>query len=321
MSVAAGRPQDGLTPVVPQPPHRLEIDFPGLAVGVAEYEEGPTGCTVMTLDRVAAVAVDVRGGMPGVFNERLSVAEAFCLAGGSILGLAASSGVATELFARRGSDPLELPAVTGGVIYDYALANRSAVYPDAALGAAALQAAEIGSIPLGTVGAGRAATCGKLGRQGWSEPGGQGAAFAEIGRARMVVLTVVNALGVVVDRQGEVVRGNRNPETGERSHVTSDDMTFSHERQQQRLARRFSEATTLTVVVTDARLGRDIVQLSRQIHVSMARVIQPFHCTGDGDTLWLASTNAVDRPGVAPTALAATASELAWDAVLRAVTS
>ena len=24
----------------------LELDFPGLRIGVAEYEEGPTGCTV-----------------------------------------------------------------------------------------------------------------------------------------------------------------------------------------------------------------------------------------------------------------------------------
>jgi hypothetical protein len=27
----------------------LEFDFPGLQVGVAAYEEGPTGCTVFSL--------------------------------------------------------------------------------------------------------------------------------------------------------------------------------------------------------------------------------------------------------------------------------
>jgi hypothetical protein len=51
----------------------------------------------------------------------------------------------------------------------------------------------------------------------------------------------------------------------------------------------------------------------------VARAIHPFHCTGDGDALWLASTNTVGDPGAVPTALAAVASELAWDAVLAAV--
>ena len=27
----------------------LEFDFPGLEIGIAEYEEGPTGCTVFHL--------------------------------------------------------------------------------------------------------------------------------------------------------------------------------------------------------------------------------------------------------------------------------
>ena len=80
-----------------------------------------------------------------------------------------------------------------------------------------------------------------------------------------------------------------------------------------------SEATTLTVVVTDARLGRrERTQLGRQVHASMARAIDPFHCTGDGDALWFATTNEVDA-GVAPTALGVAASDLAWDAVLEAV--
>ena len=29
----------------------LELDFPGLEIGIAEYEEGPTGCTVLNFTR------------------------------------------------------------------------------------------------------------------------------------------------------------------------------------------------------------------------------------------------------------------------------
>jgi len=39
----------------------LEFDFPGLEIGVAEYEEGPTGCTVFSFGMRASVSIDVRG--------------------------------------------------------------------------------------------------------------------------------------------------------------------------------------------------------------------------------------------------------------------
>ena len=48
-------------------PPVLAIDLPDLRIGIAEYDEGPTGCTVFAFDRPALVATDVRGGLPGVF--------------------------------------------------------------------------------------------------------------------------------------------------------------------------------------------------------------------------------------------------------------
>jgi L-aminopeptidase/D-esterase-like protein len=131
---------------------------------VAEYEEGPTGCTVIALDRLAAVAIDVRGGIPAVHRPEARYAEAICLAGGSVLGLGASAGVAAELYEGRGSDPRLLPAMTGGVICDFAPPGRTGVTPDAALGREALRGAQAGEVPVGAVGAARSATCGKLGR-------------------------------------------------------------------------------------------------------------------------------------------------------------
>ena len=80
----------------------LEFDFPGLEIGVAEYAEGPTGCTVFHFPRDASMQIDVRGGSPGINGEYLTVANAICFAGGSLYGLEASTGVAAELFAKRG---------------------------------------------------------------------------------------------------------------------------------------------------------------------------------------------------------------------------
>jgi len=82
------------------PPGRtLTFDFPGLEIGVAEYEEGPTGCTVFHFPEVASLAIDVRGGSPGINGQHLDVINAICFAGGSLYGLEASTGVAAELFA------------------------------------------------------------------------------------------------------------------------------------------------------------------------------------------------------------------------------
>ena len=47
----------------------IEFDFPGLEIGVAEYAEGPTGCTVFHFPNGATCVADVRGGAPGTGGE------------------------------------------------------------------------------------------------------------------------------------------------------------------------------------------------------------------------------------------------------------
>src|ERR1700704_2216847 len=79
----------------------LTFDFPGLEIGVAEYDEGPTGCTVFCFPAGALTAIDVRGGAVGS-SGNFEWNHAICLAGGSLYGLEAASGAAAELFARRG---------------------------------------------------------------------------------------------------------------------------------------------------------------------------------------------------------------------------
>jgi hypothetical protein len=73
----------------------LTFDFPAVRIGVAEYEEGPTGATAV---------VDVRGGAPGTLNTDLlrlgldaPVVNAITLAGGSAYGLSVATGVANAL--------------------------------------------------------------------------------------------------------------------------------------------------------------------------------------------------------------------------------
>ncbi len=291
----------------------LEFDFPGLRIGVAEYEEGPTGCTVFHFVEGATMERDVRGGSPGTFGE-FEWVDAICLAGGSLYGLEACTGVAAEPFAQRGYDTgwMSIAAVAGAIIFDWG-PRDNAVYPDKDLGRAALRASREGRFPLGRRGAGRSATVGKTFGFEYAEPGGQGASFRRLGPTSLAVFTIVNAVGAVVDRDGRVVRGHFDPPTGERralvegieARVTGEPPPGN---------------TTLTVLATNQKLDRELLrQLGRQTHASMARAIHPFHALTDGDVLFAATTNEIENEALDSVTLGVLASELAWDAVLSAV--
>lgn len=307
---AAAEPQRDLVPQTRAGHASLAFDIPGLAIGTADYVEGPTGCTVFSFARRALVEVDVRGGAAGTFGGDYGVCDAICLAGGSAMGLEAAAGVAAELFhgrygaGRRG----DMPRVLGAVIYDFGV-RPNWIYPDKALGAAAVRAAVPRTFALGRVGAGSSATVGKAWNPKYKgEPGGQGGAFATLGPTRVAVFTVVNALGALYNRAGAPVRGARD-EHGQRATVADGIAAKAGAPPQGN--------TTLTVMVTNQRFERAVLrQIGRQVHASMARAIQPFHGRSDGDVLYAVSTFEVDNPRVGDLTLAALAGELAWDAVL-----
>jgi L-aminopeptidase/D-esterase-like protein len=292
----------------------LEFDFPGLRIGAAEYAEGSTGCTVFHFPKRAAVAIDARGGAVASLGTYDWV-DAVCLAGGSVYGLEAATGVTAELLAQRNYSTAwdDIALVCGAIIYDYT-PRKNAIYPDKALGRAALKSARSGAFPCGPRGAGSSATAGKwLLAPYQHEKAGQGGAFRQTGPTKVAVFTVVNALGAIVDRQCKVVRGHLDPRTGTRHHAAEfvDAKPPAPDRQP-------PGNTTLTVVVTNQKVAPPALrQLARQVHDSMARAIQPFHTTLDGDVLYAITTGEVDNARVSEHILAVLASEVAWDAVLQ----
>jgi len=293
----------------------LDVDFPGLEIGVAEYSDGPTGCTVFHFPDVASMHIDVRGGSPGINGEHLTLTNAICFAGGSLYGLEASTGVAAELFAKRGYSTkwMDIALVSGAIIFDYG-GRQNAIYPDKELGRAAVRAMKPGRFPLGPHGAGSSATAG---HGATAELAGQGGAFGVFGSAHVAVFTVVNAYGAIVDRKGDVVRGNR--EVATRKHRRAEDVvaqTGAYDPPAGR-ARGVTQNTNLTLMVTDQKL--DPLQLrsvARQVHASMARAIQPFNTRWDGDILFAVTTQRIDNATLDEVSLAIVASELAWDAAL-----
>ena len=295
----------------------LNYDFPAFRVGIAEYPDGPTGVTVLHFPNGANMSLDVRGGSPGVVGD-YGYVHAISLAGGSLLGLEAASGVAAELLARGGykADWNSIPLVSGGIVYDFGTRTNS-IYPDKRLGRAALRNAMPNRFPLGARGAGISVTVGKGFEFDRSEAAGQGAAYREIGGVKFFACVVLNAIGAVFDREGNVVRGHVDPASGQRTTYMAD------------IERRVATAqaapdpqsgnTTITVVVTNQTVrGHDLTQLGRQVHSAMARAIQPFHTRDDGDALWMVSTGEVEVAPWSLTALGVVASEVVWDAVLAA---
>jgi L-aminopeptidase/D-esterase-like protein len=308
----------------------LAFDFPAVEVGVAEYEDGPTGATVIKFRNPVMAAVDVRGGSPGTVNTdalRLSYDDPFVnaitLAGGSSYGLSVATGVANAL-KERIADPgnwKNVAVVPGAIIFDLGGRRYNAVTPDERLGRAALDAARGGVIALGARGAGRFAMQGRY--LGDVQHSGQGAALRQSGATKVLVVSVVNALGSIVDRAGRVVRC---------SHPTQEGCGSIADRLASHLAAEgaprlgaasagehagLTANTTITVVVTNQALPYwGLQRLAVQVHNSMARAIQPFGTEFDGDTLFAVTTGEIKDAPLSAVDLGTLASEAAWDAIL-----
>jgi len=330
------------TPRIDTSGRALRFELPGMRVGVAEYEEGPTGTTVFYFPKGVKAAVDVRGGAPGTINtdavrlgyESLEM-QAVVFSGGSWYGLSAATGVANELKAMRAEqgDHDFIAGVLAAIIYDVGGRRFTRVTPDDRLGRAAVRSAREGWFPLGARGAGRFAMQGVFFRGGdaaddfstWPHSG-QGGAFRQVGPTRIGVFTVVNALGTIVGRDGSVPRCHRNA-AGPACPAIAELLQAHLRRVESRGAGAESGPadspgaptgnTTLTLVVTNQKLPYWALQrLAVQVHTSMARAIQPFATEADGDVLYAVSTDEIENPLVSPLQLGSIASEVAWDAVL-----
>jgi 6-aminohexanoate-oligomer endohydrolase len=335
-----GGPSSSSAPHTPAPRTQfdgplLEFDFPGLEIGVAEYDEGPTGVTVFAFPGRATAVVDVRGGAPGTTitdalrlgYDRANI-DAIAFAGGSYYGLETAAAVAGRLRELRESSGSPIvAAVPGAIIFDLGNRRFNTLSPDRPLALAAFAAKRPNYFPLGARGAGRSARQGSF--FGERLKSGQGAAYRQVGATKIAVFTVINAIGSIVDREGRVVRCNHPADAGI-GHSIADH--FAHYRpltdnSRSPLADAHADGdvlattnTTITLVVTNQKLTYgDLQRLALQVHTSMARGIQPFATSADGDALFAVSTQEVDNPSLRPNSLDVVAGEVAWDAILASV--
>jgi 6-aminohexanoate-oligomer endohydrolase len=322
--------QGQLTPDTSVRGRILEFDFPSLEIGVAQYPDGPTGTTVFRFKKQALGVVDVRGGAPGTYNLdylRLGYSQpnldAVVVSGGSWYGLAVPGGVAGALKEDgfRSGHWSNLANVVGAIVYDFGDRRPNEIYPDEALGAAALRAAVPGRFPQGAQGAGSLTMQGSY--FGYWLHSGQGGAFRQIGETKIACFTVVNSLGAVVDRNGRLQQGKQKTPDGN-LHIA--DLMKLIPNDLQTVAgsmlgvRPNSANTTISLVVVNQGLDNaELQRLAIQVHSSMARSIQPFATLNDGDVLFAVSTAEFRDKGLNPVDLGVVASEVMWDAVLNSV--
>lgn len=293
---------------------KLDIDFRSMRIGTAVYEEGPTGCTVFYFPKGAQAAVDQRGGFSGTYLMGDGYVDAICFAGGSLMGIEASAGVAKGLFDRRKSGSwYDVPVVRGAIVYDF-LPRNNLVYPDVNLGKAAFNAARPNQFFIGRHGAGSHTSVGVGFDPQFAEWGGQGGAFRQVGPTKVAVFVICNALGAIHGRDGEVVAGNRNRKTGETFTVAE---YVDEQIEKGGKIVTSSGRTTLTLIVTNQKMDhRELRSLARQVNAAQGRAIQPLAAFDDGDVTYAVTTNEVSNDKLGATGLGVIASELAWDATL-----
>ncbi|MEP7243854.1 MAG: P1 family peptidase [Gammaproteobacteria bacterium] len=335
---AADAPRDdqsALVPALNQGSRVLQFDWPTLEIGTGEYEDGPTGVTVIHFTKRVFGAVDVRGGGPGTVNtDYLRIGydvpelDAVVFSGGSWYGLENTTAVATALKDDGSRDGIwtNLALSVGAIIYDFGDRRLNEIYPDKRLAQAAFRAARPGVFPLGAQGAGRLAKTGSL--FGCNAFSGQGAAFRQIGELKIAAFVVVNALGAVTRRDGRVAACY--PDTSWPKDIQTADLLAGYpaSRKPNWAAAPLSEDkkrnTTISLIVTNQKLPRaQLERLATQVHSSMGRAIQPFATEFDGDVLYAVSTAELDRtvdesetPNID---LDVIASEVMWDAILSSV--
>ncbi len=262
----------------------------GIRVGHSTNISAKTGCTVIICPEGTIAGLDVRGAAPGTRETEairpgrlIQEVHAILLTGGSAFGLDAASGVVQYLEEQNIGFPagsVRVPIVPTAVIFDLHVGDAK-TRPDKDMGYQACINANDTPVSMGTIGAGTGATVGKA-TSVQPSLGGIGSACFRLENGLMVAaITVVNALGNVVNyKTGEIIAGGI--EDGKFVEITE----------------RLLDAdiipgtnTTIGVVATNAQLTvAESTRVAEMAHDGMARAIRPSHTMFDGDTLFTLAT-------------------------------
>ena len=272
----------------------------GVSVGHAENKQKNLGCTLVLFDSPLNVACITNGGASTTYNtttldldKNYYQRHGIFLSDGGYVGLDTAAFMSKALQQRNigwKAGKVAHPALTGAAIRSIFISNYGF---DSEMAAHTVLNLSKNPIKSGNVGVGMGAMVGKF---SWTENGkclgmksGIGSAKVDLGNGAVVyVLTVVNALGNVIHKNGTVLAGNRNdkPQPKFRSFDgMSDFLLHKHMN------------TTISIIGTNVKLSfvqQDLYKIAKLATHGHIRAIDPVNTSLDGDTIFAFTTSEVD---------------------------
>lgn len=297
---------------------------PGIKVGHYTDLDAITGCTVVRCPPETAGAVDVRGGAPGTRETDLLQAHnlveevtAVVLSGGSAFGLASADGVVRWHVERglgyQSRSGVVVPIVPAAILFDLTIGTAQ-VHPGPEAGYAACEAATSAPVAMGSVGAGAGARVAAIRGNARASKGGIGSAAIALPNGLVVAaLMAVNAVGNVIDKNGQVIAGLR--ATDEPGFVSVLDTMVDLMNEPSPVSA--SENTVIGVVASNGALNKaQATKVAQMAQDGVARAVNPAHTMYDGDTIFALATGEVAAD---PTIVGAYSAEMVALAIRRAV--
>jgi L-aminopeptidase/D-esterase-like protein len=255
-----------------------------------------TGCTVILCPAKTRASCYISGSAPGSRETALLAPErkineihALLLTGGSAFGLSAASGVMRYLEEKGLGYKTGfgiVPLVPAAVIYDLNIGNPGA-RPNAEDAYQACQSASSEFISQGTIGAGTGATVGKWAGISGGMKSGLGLHTMSDGNMWLTALSVVNAIGDIVDENGKIIAGALD----DKGHFIAEKQR--NKRWEQRSGV-FSENTVLSAILTNATINKlEAYILSKRAQNGLARAVIPASTSYDGDIIFSLATGEV----------------------------
>jgi L-aminopeptidase/D-esterase-like protein len=263
-------------------------------IGHYTDKENITGCTVILMPEDTIGSCYIAGSAPGTREIALLAPErkitsinAVLLTGGSAFGLNAAQGVVQFLeeqkigyFTNYGL----VPIVPAAVIYDLNIGN-SKIRPEAENAYAACLTALKDNMEQGNVGAGTGATVGKWSGIENAMKSGLGIAELKSNGVWVKAISVVNAVGDVIDNNGNILSGAR---TKENKFIAAGNPGIRF----QSTDIGFSENTILSVILTNAKIDKLQAHIiSKKSFNGMARAVMPANTSYDGDIIFTFSNH------------------------------
>jgi L-aminopeptidase/D-esterase-like protein len=251
-----------------------------------------TGCTVILCPPGTVASCHVCGSAPG--SRELAVLEphrkietihALLLTGGSAFGLAAADGVMRYLEERNigySTSAGVVPIVPAAVIFDLNIGSNK-TRPNAENAYQACQNAQPDFTEQGSVGAATGATVGKWAGIEYAMKGGLGIAEIQKAQAWVKAISIVNAVGDVIDKRGNIIAGAHDAKG---KFLAQEDFKARWKPPQVGL----SENTVLSAILTNINISKlEAYNLARRAQNGLARAVVPTSTSYDGDIIFTLS--------------------------------